>query len=86
VAYKQLLPDLIPRHTETFSVGIYGKHPQLRLCHVSDCLVPDLGPQINNGDFNQGRITREGSTALVGVIKFNLGVCCEAVMEASVQN
>ena len=64
------------QHTETFSVGIYGKHPQLRLCHVSDCLVPDLGPQISTGGFNQGRITKEGRTALVGLFKFNLGGIC----------
>ena len=84
MAYKQLLPDRIPSHTETFSVGMCCKHPQLRLCHVSDCLVPDLGPQITTGDFHQGRIKREGRTVLVGLIEFNLGVCCEAVMQASI--
>lgn len=73
VAHKQLLPDPY-QHTETFSVGNYGKHPQLRLCHVPDGLLPDLGPQITTGVFHQERITREVGTALVGVTEIHLGV------------
>ena len=33
------------------------------------------------GVFHQGRITRDGSTVLVGITEFNLGVRCEVAMQ-----